>query len=430
MNVSKQFAKFVSQNILGTLGVSCYIIADTFFISLMAGANGITVLNLALPIYNFMFAIGAMIGIGSATKFSILRAQKDARSDNYMFNSIVWLAIFSLIFVFAGLFAPDSVMRLMGADEQIVALGIGYFRIFLLFAPFFMINYVFTAFVRNDNDPSLAMLATVTSSLANVVFDYIFMFPMKMGLSGAALATAASPIISILICSLHFRKKTNTLKLIPKMPSIKRTAESAQLGVPAFIAELSSGITTMIFNFLILGIAGNIGVAAYGVVANFALVAIAMFNGIFQGSQPLISKYYGEGDEQATRKVLKLGVTTALTIAAVMYVVVFCFTDVLVDVFNSEHSVEMAAYAFDGMRLYFIGFFFAGVNIVVSGFLSATEKVVGSFIISILRGVAAIVFFAFILAHFFGFTGVWVSFAAAEAFTTLAAILCLTYKRK
>ena len=430
MSIKKQFAKYVSQNILGTLGVSCYIIADTFFISQAAGANGITVLNLALPIYNLIFAIGAMVGIGAATKFTILRAQQDDRSEYYFSNSIICLFMFSIVFVLLGLFAPGKVMQFMGADLEIMQLGIDYFRIFLLFTPFFMINYVFTAFVRNDNDPALAMGATVTSSLANVVFDYIFMFHLNMGLAGAALATAVSPIISILLCSLHFQRKTNTIRFVPKVPSFRRLGHSCQLGIPAFIAELSSGITTMVFNFLILAIAGNIGVAAYGVVANFALVAVAIFNGISQGSQPLISQYYGKGDEAAARKLLWLGVGTALGIAVILYGVVFGFTEPLVAIFNSEGSVEMAAYAFQGMRLYFTGFLFAGFNMVVSGYLSATEHAVGSFVISILRGVAAIVLFAFVLAYLMGFTGVWLSFPAAEAVTAAAAVGCLIYKKK
>ena len=154
----------------------------------------------------------------------------------------------------------------------------------------------------------------------------------------------------------------------------------------------------MVFNFLILAIAGNIGVAAYGVVANFALVAVAIFNGISQGSQPLISQYYGKGDEAAARKLLWLGVGTALGIAVILYGVVFGFTEPLVAIFNSEGSVEMAAYAFQGMRLYFTGFLFAGFNMVVSGYLSATEAVVGAFVTSIMRGFVAIIVSAYLLA--------------------------------
>lgn len=422
MSVTKQFFKYVSQSILGTLGVSCYVIADTFFIAREAGTNGITVLNLALPLYNLIFAIGAMMGIGGATRFAVLRAQRNKEAEGYFSNSLFFLGILSIVFVLVGIFFPAQVLTIMGADKQIMELGIEYFRIFLLFTPFFMMNYVFTAFIRNDGDPALAMVATVVSSLSNVVFDYIFMFPMGMGLAGAALATAASPIISICICSLHFLKKTNTIKFRLGRPRRGMTVRSCQLGVPALVSELSSGMTTMVFNFIILTIAGNIGVAAYGVVANFAIVAVAIFNGISQGAQPLISRHYGIGDEKSTHRLLSLGIGSAVVISIVIYGVVFLFAEQLVGLFNSEQNMEMAQYALQGMRLYFTGFIFAGFNMVVCGYFSATERATGSFIVSIIRGIIGIVAFAFILSGLFGFCGVWMSFPVTEAVTSVIAV--------
>ena len=271
MNLTKQFFKYVSQNIFGLLGTSCYILADTYFISQAAGTDGVTLLNLCLPIYNFIFAIGAMVGLGAATRYAILRAQGDERCQRYFSNAIFCACALSVPFLLAGVFAPGSLLRLMGGDAEIVALGIPYARIFLMFTPFFMCNYIVSAFVRNDGDPSLAMVATLSSSLFNVVFDYIFMFPMGLGLAGAALATAVSPIISISICSRHFFKKENGVEFVRRMPSVKLLGQSCQLGISGFVGEMSSGVTTTVFNLLLLGLAGNVAVAAYGVVANFAL---------------------------------------------------------------------------------------------------------------------------------------------------------------
>lgn len=428
MEVTKKFAKYVSQNIFGMLGVSCYIIVDTYFIAKAAGADGITVLNLALPIYSLIFALGAMIGIGSATRFAISRAQKSAESEYYFANAVLWAMMLGLLFVVAGVCFPDKILQLMGGDSEIVALGVGYVRIFLLFGPFFMMNYVFSAFVRNDNGPTLAMIGTMAGSLSNVLLDYIFMFPMKMGLPGAALATAASPIISILICSIHFLNKKNTIRFRFRCPSFRRLIRSCQLGISAFIGEISSGVTTAVFNFLILNIAGNIGVAAYGVVANFSIVAVAIFNGIAQGAQPLVSDYYGRKDTQALKKTLRLGLGTAMIIALLIYGTVFLFTDPFVALFNSENSAVLADYAFSGMRIYFIGFLFAGINIVGAAYLSAVENPRGAFVISITRGVIAIVGCSLLLAWMFAFTGVWMSFAVAEGMTVVLTILFLAGK--
>ena len=430
MNLTKQYFKYVSQNIFGLLGTSCYILADTYFIAQAAGTDGVTLLNLCLPIYNLIFAFGSMIGLGSATRYAILQAQGDARAQRYFSNAIFSACILSVPFLLAGIFCPEVLLRLMGGDAGIVALGVGYTRIFLLFTPFFMCNYIVSAFIRNDGDPSLAMVATLSGSLFNVVFDYIFMFPMGLGLPGAALATAVSPVLSICICSRHFFKKSNTLRFLRRAPSIRLLAQSCPLGVSGFVGELSSGVTTTVFNLLLLRLSGNVAVAAYGVIANFALVATAIFNGVAQGAQPLVSACYGKNDSQGARKLLFLGTGTALALAAVLYGVVVGFTDPLVAVFNSENSLQMAAFAHTGMRVYFMGYFFAGFNIVAAGYLGAVNRPAEASATSLCRGMAAIVVCSLVLSALFGMNGVWAAFPASEALTALLTVVLLLKKKK
>ena len=277
------------------VGMSLYILADTFFISKAVGSNGITALNLVLPVYNLIFAIGAMIGVGSAIRYVVEKNKGDTSGESYFFHALLWCIMISVIFILIGIFIPDKLVGLLGGDSAIINTGKNYTRIFMLFTPFFMCNYVCNAFVRNDGAPSIAMCATLFSSLFNIVFDYILMFPLGLGMEGAALATAISPIIGILICCIHFCSDKCSVKLKPTVPSVKRLFYSCQVGVSSFVAEISSGVITIVFNMIILRLAGNIGVAAYGVVANTSLVAVALFNGIAQGSQPLISDYYGRG---------------------------------------------------------------------------------------------------------------------------------------
>ena len=428
MNLTKQFFKYVSQNIFGLLGTSCYILADTYFIAQAAGTDGVTLLNLCLPIYNLIFAFGSMIGLGAATRYAILRAQGDARAQRYFSNAIFSVCILAVPFMLVGIFRPDGLLRLMGGDADIVALGMNYARIFLMFTPFFMCNYVVASFVRNDGDPSLAMVATLSGSLFNVVFDYIFIFPMGLGLPGAALATAISPILSIAVCSAHFIKKSNTITFVRKAPSVRLLAQSCQLGISGFVGELSSGVTTTVFNFLLLRLAGNVAVAAYGVVANYALVATAIFNGVAQGAQPLVSRCYGKNDAAGAHKLLLLGSGTALALAAALYAVLFGFTGPIVAVFNSENSALMAQYAFSGMRIYFLGYFFAGFNIVAAGYLGAVDRPAEASATSLSRGIVAIVACSLVLSALFGMNGVWAAFPASEAITACLTLFLL--KRK
>lgn len=425
MQVKKTFFRYVSQNIIGMLGISLYILADTFFIALSVGANGITALNLVLPVYSIIYAIGAMLGVGSAIRFAIARNKGEKNADEYFSHAIYFATMIGVVFMVIGGFEPDKVVRLMGGDAEIIATGATYTRIFMLFTPAFMWNQICNAFVRNDGSPSIAMAATTVSSLFNIVMDYVLMFPLGMGMAGAALATACSPIVGVLICCIHFKSKKCTVSLRLIRPSWKKALYSCQVGISAFVGEISNGVITVAFNMIILNLAGNIGVAAYGVVANTALVAVSMFNGVSQGSQPLISEFYGKNDWKKVREVLWLGVATALALALTMFAVIYIWSIPIAEVFNRERDPILTDFAVDGLRIYFVGFLFAGINILGTGILSAIESVKWAFVSSILRGFVAILCCAFVLSYFFGMTGVWMAFPTAELLTMLVTIVGL-----
>lgn len=419
----KSLYQYIAPNILAMVGISCYILADTFFIATAQGTNGITALNLALPIYGIIFAIGSMIGTGSAIRYALAKATDQQEAKRYFSNALIWDVIVSVIFIAAGLFFPGQVMRVMGADTVIESIGIPYTRIVLCFTPFFMMNYAFTAFVRNDNAPHIAMAATLLSSLFNIVFDYVFMFPLGMGMTGAALATAVSPIVSILICMVHYLSPKSSVSFHFMVPSVKMLISSCSLGIVAFVGEIASAVTTMVFNFVLLGLDGNTAVAAYGVIANTALVGTAIFNGVSQGLQPLASEAHAKGEAEEKKKILTKSVLTGIVLTVVLIGSVWIFAPQITDVFNSEHSEQLAAYTVPGIRIYFAGFFAAAINIIFAGFLSATDHAKESSIVAITRGIVAIIAFALVLPKFLGITGVWLAFPAAEVLTLFVALV-------
>ncbi len=426
--IEKNLIKYIMPNILAMVGISCYIFADTLFISKAAGANGITALNIILPLYGLIYAIGAMIGVGSATRYSLLKGAGSKSADVYFSNAIIWSLIFGLILAIAGFFFPEEIMRLMGADNEIVAVGVDYTRIAIGCSPFFIINYIMTSFVRNDNAPKLAMLATIASGLFNIVLDYVLMFPFKLGMVGAAIATGLSPLVSTGICMVHFFSKKNNIRFVKRMPSIGRLISGCKLGVVSFIGEISSGITTMASNFILLDIIGNIGVAAYAVSANIAIVGMALLNGVAQGLQPLASVMHGAGKIEEEKRIYKCSVKIGLLISVILVGAILIFAEDIVSIFNSDNLTELTKYAVPGIRLYFLGFLMAAINFVKAGFYSATGMAREASVISILRGVIAIVVFAFVLSELFDITGVWLSFLAAEVFTYIYAKIILERK--
>lgn len=429
MKLKTNFIKYVSQNIMGMLGISLYILADTFFISVAEGANGITALNLVLPVYSVIYGIGAMLGVGAAIRFAVLRARGESDAEFYFGNAMIWALILSLPFMVIGSCFAAKFVAFLGGDATIVAVGTPYTKIFMTLTPFFIWNQICNAFVRNDGNPTIAMISTLSSSMFNIVMDYVLMFPLGLGMAGAALATAVSPIVGMAICLVHFCSKKNTIKFKGTGFSVKRLWNSCQLGVSAFVGEMSSGVITMVFNILLLDIAGNIGVAAYGVVANIALVATSVFNGVAQGSQPLFSEFYGKRDLTSMRQVLRMGIGTAVVLAGIILTVICIGAEPIVDIFNSEQNMQMASYAVIGLKLYFIGFLFAGFNIVGTGYLSAVESVKWAFAASIMRGFVAIVACAVVLAMLLGMTGVWLAFPVAEAITAVVTAVAILWKR-
>lgn len=421
--IEKKLRKFIFACVIATVGASCYTIADIFFVSKAAGENGLAVMNLIAPIFALIYAIGSMVGIGAATRYSIQKNRNEP-CDDYFSNAIFTSLIICLPFMLVGLFCPELVLKLLGADATLVALGATYVRIILCFAPFFMLNTIIVAFVRNDDAPKIAMCATLVSCLFNILFDYILMFPLNLGLMGAALATGCSPIISIGICLIHLLSKKNTIKFTWKTPSPKRFISSCQLGVASFVEQISGGITTLVLNFILLGIAGNTAVAAYGIISNVALVGSSMLNGVSQGLQPMASEATGKADEESKKRIIKHSLLIGSIIALSLLGVILALAEPIVSIFNSEQATELASIATMGMKLYFIGFLFASVNIIRAGYFSAVDKSLQSTIIAISRGFVAIVIFAFLLSKIFGIVGAWLAFPAAELFTLILSLVC------
>lgn len=410
------------------IGLSCYILADTFFIAKGLGADGLAALNLAIPIYSFVHGSGLMFGIGGSTKYSVFRGQKAYKNADQVFTNTVYLtAALAAVFVVAGLFLPGTITALLGANAEIFDMTRIYLKVVLLFAPAFMMNDVLICFVRNDGNPRLAMTAMLAGSMSNILLDYIFIFPFGMGIFGAVLATGFAPVISMGVLSIHRIKKQNCFHYTKAALSRSLSVQTISLGFPSLITEVAGGIVIIIFNVLIMGIEGNIGVAAYGVIANLSLVITSICTGIAQGMQPITSRAYGHGDKKGMHQVLKYAVCTLLLLSCSIYLAVFLFAGPITAVFNSENDMQLQQIAEAGLKLYFISIPFAGFNIVLSMFFTSAEKAIPAQVVSLLRGFFLIIPAAFILAALAGTTGVWLAVPVTEG--VVAAVGGILYLR-
>lgn len=417
------FGKYVSLNVIAMIGLSCYILADTFFVANGVGVNGLTALNLAIPVYSFINGLGLMVGIGGGTKYAIYKAQNNDRAANEIFtHAAVMGAAVGILFLAAGIVGSSALSRLLGGDQVTFGMTNTYLKTLMCFAPAFILNNVLVAFVRNDGAPNLSMAAMLAGSISNIILDYIFIFPFKMGMFGAAFATGLAPVISMIVLSGYFRRHRNQFHLIRCKINTAYFKTVSALGIASLITEVSSGIVIIVFNTVILTLEGNLGVAAYGIIANLALVATAIFTGVAQGVQPLVSESYGSGKEENITRYIRYAVITSLAAAVVLFSVIWLFAAPVSAVFNNENNAVLGELAVSGLRIYFTGFFFAGLNIVLASWFSSVEKPIQSFTISILRGCVLIIPILLLLSAQMEIQGVWLTYPLAEMLTFILAL--------
>ncbi len=416
------FFKYIFFSILSTLSISVYILADTYFIAKSMGADGLTALNLCLPVFSFINGCGLMLGIGGGSRFSMLYCRTERDETDRIFTNAFWAALAAgLGFLLAGIFFSRPLTRLLGTDSSVFPLAHSYLKTVLLFAPAFVMNNLLVCFLRNDGAPRLAMAGVVISNAANIILDWLFMFRMNMGMRGAALATCIAPLISMAVMSFHFLTGWNAFRLRLTLPKKETVRDIISLGLHTFVTECSGGIVIIVFNYVIYRLCGNIGIAAYGVTANLAIVFTAIFTGLSTGVQPLLCKHHGGSNTEAGAYLLRLSLRTAIIMAVCAYALVHTHCTALVSVFNSRSDAQFRALAENGVRLYFLFMPFMSINAVLSVCFTSCEKPLLSQIVSLLRGILLVVPLAFIFLRMHSMKGIWLTVPIAELLTAVTA---------
>lgn len=415
--MKQELRSYVFRNVLSTVGLSIYILADTLFIANGVGALGLTSLNLALPLFNLLNSLGLLLGMGGVILFSIEKSREPEKASRY-FSQLGMIAVgLGLFFFFLGLFFTDQLALLLGSSPQTFQLTTQYLKIILLASPFFILNNFCISFVRNDNNPHLTMVAMLSSCLLNIILDYLFMFPFQMGMQGAALATAISPIVSLAILTFHRKEPTRLLRLVFSPPQGQVLFQAIKLGFPSFLTEIATGISILFFNFMLLTAAGDIGVAAYGILANIQLVGLAIFTGCGQGIQPIVSREYGKKAFDQVKEALFFGLRVSFGIAVFLYAIIILFKNPIIQLFVDGVQPELVALASDGLPIFLTNFFFASFSLVWVIFFAAINQAKASTTLVLLRGYFLLIPLLLLLGSRFGLTGIWLSLPLTEALT-------------
>lgn len=414
------FIHYVTNSVIAMAALSFNVFTDTFFIANGIGSQALAALNVALPMFSILNGIALMCAMGCATRYTLLKAGNHHQEANEVFtHGIIGTTIQSLVFFLLGLFFVEDVALLLGADASLLKDVMEYLTPLLLLGMLFQFNQLFICQVRNDNASRLAMIAMVCGNLMNIVLDYIFIYQFHWGLFGASLASCFSPLTSILILSIHRFQRKNQFHLIKIKFNFKLMIEIYRLGIPFFVNELSSGVVILAFNYMFLIYGGNTAIAAYGIVANLALIIQSIFSGVGQGIQPIVSHLYGSGKFSQTWKVSHYAIVLTVVLGIFFVSVGMMFPDSLIAIFNSDGNQQLAMIAHNGILLYFPAFLFSGFSIALASFFSSIHASDESTLISMGRGIVFVLIFLFTLPFILGENGVWLSVPAAEILTAI-----------
>lgn len=431
--VPRRFARYASMSVLSMLGLAVYYLTDTFFVANRVGTLGLAALNFSIPVYSVLNGLGLLLGVGGATLFTIHKSRGETQQGNRVYTNMMALAaVLSVLGLLLGWLAPAQLASLLGSSGVVHEMSKTYLQVLMTFAPCFFFSNILIAFMRNDNAPHLSTLCMVAGTASNVVLDYLFMYPLDMGIFGAALATGISPLVGMLLSLLLYvlpKKASFHLCRCPLEP--KRMGWCCALGVSAFIGEVSSAVVTLVSNLVIVALAGDVGVAAYGIISNVSFAVIAVFIGLTQGGQPLLSDYYARNMRKEERQTLRLCVLSALVLGVACWAAALLFAPQITALFNREQEEALKTIAVSGLHLYCLGFILAGVNMVLAQALAAVEQPRQAMVISLCRGWILIVTMIVLLSRLWGITGVWLAFPATELLTfALAVVLYLRFGRR
>ena len=415
--VREIFFRYLIPAICGTMVTSIYVLADTIIVGKRLGETALAALNIALPIYNVFFGLGLLCGVGGSVLMSICRGKGRKEEGNACFSAalLLNLGLFLICLIPCTVFMEDLAWFLGGTQETMPYIMDYIPYIIWGMGTYFCSSFLQT-FIRNDGAPKLAMCGVIAGGVINIILDIVFVFPMDMGMAGAAIATVIGSGTTVAILCTHFFSKKNQLRFSLKGFRPVFVGRIFANGFTSFVIEAASGFTIFFFNLQLIRYLGNTGVTVYGVISNTALVVICLCKGVEQAAQPILSINHGAGQRERILKVQSLSLRTSLVICAVPVILGLAVPNFFTRIFLTpgEEILHLAAPA---VRIYFTGFLFLGVNMVFICYFQAVAKSVQSLTLCLMRGCVLVIAFAWALPLAFGSTGIWLAFPAAELVT-------------
>lgn len=418
------YFKYLAAAFGSALISSIYGVVDMAMVGQYQGPAGSAAMAVVSPIWNIIYSLGLLMGIGGSVLFSTLRGEErgdQCRSNEYFTAAVMGTGLLAAVTWIMVIFFDRELLMAFGAEGELLTLARRYVLPVKFAVPSFLFTQLMSAFLRNDGAPGLATRAVLSGGIFNVFGDYFFVFVMDLGIMGAGIATAMGSLFSLLIMASHFFHKKNTLRLVRPTGLLPKWKAIVVTGFSTFFIDVAMGILTVLFNRQILVWLGTDALSVYAVIINISTFVQCCAYSIGQASQPIISVNFGAGKGKRIGETLNYALGTAMAFGVIWTALSLAAPNLYIRIFMTptQRILEIAPSI---IRSYGISFLLLPLNIFSTYYFQALMKPMASFAVSVSRGAVISGLLIYLLPAVAGADAIWFAMPITELVTAAYAV--------
>ena len=421
----KSLCRYIFPAMGGLFVTYLYNVVDGIFVGRGVGSAALGAVNIGVPFITFAVAIAAMFPMGGGTVVAIRMGREDKEGANHAFMTAFLLTVLaSLLLTLIGMAFSRQIVDLSGGQtlsHTMRDMAADYLFYYCAFSVPMLMSTCLSVFVRNDGSPALSFVGMCVGAGANIFLDWLFIFPMKMGVVGAAIASGLGQVFSVAVLLSHFVRKRGSLRFRRFPVSGALIGKICKRGVPEAASQLTTPVTALCYNLMLARLVGDIGVSTFSVLSFIYSLVNAILSGTAQGLQPLWGLCYGERDTDRMNLYFRWGIRINAILSVVIYGLLFLFAEPVIRIFNRDPELVQNASA--ALSLFGLSFIPMALNLIYTAFLYSTKRTLQADAISLSRGVVLKAAAIFCMPVLFGIDVIWLAPFAAELLTLVLALV-------
>lgn len=411
--MTKQFLKYALPSALAMCISSFNTVLDGVFLGQGVGDTALAAVNIVMPLTILFFGMATMVAVGGGALVSKNFGAGEKEKAIQVFRQVMkGLLMGAIVLSLMCVLFAEPIVSIMGATDHLVPASAEYLRYYAMFCIPNLMGIALGSFLRNDQKPQLAMIATVLGSICNITLNYVFIFKLGLGIKSAAIATGIGQMVTVLMMLPHFLLKKGELSFGKSKIECKLIKEVLRIGIPSFIAEAAFSVIILIHNMVITAQLGEVGLSTYAIV-NYVTTNIYMILlGVTFGAQPLISFNFGCKKKKAMFEVYKLSIKTSLIITFGYCIICLIGGRTIIGLFTHNEIISEMSYR--ALNINNLAYFMIGMNLTQTVYYQAIEQPKYSNIIGALRSVIVLPIILISFTYLWGETGIWMSMLGSE----------------